>query len=101
MAGPGDGLLAGPILGILRYQVCKATRLNLRTASPPEPYKVLNALHLFKKIILATGRDQETLKWGKKRNFIPKQNTHDLLVGALSIGIPSNNLYFKRVTQLL
>ena len=43
MAGPGDGLLAGPILGILRYQVCKATRLNLRTASPPEPYKVLNA----------------------------------------------------------
>ena len=35
---------------------------------------------------------------GKKRNFIPKQNTHDLLVGALSIGVPSNNLYFKRVT---
>ena len=27
---------------------------------------------------------------GKKRNFIPKQNTHDLLVGTLSIGIPSN-----------
>ena len=26
---------------------------------------------------------------GKKRNFIPKQNTHDLLVGTLSIGIPS------------
>ena len=42
----------------------------------------------FKKIILATGRDQETIKW-EKRNFIPKQNTYDLLVGALSIGIPS------------
>ena len=27
---------------------------------------------------------------GKKRNFIPKQNTHDLLVGTLSIGIPSS-----------
>ena len=27
---------------------------------------------------------------GKKKNFIPKQNTHDLLVGTLSIGIPSN-----------
>ena len=26
---------------------------------------------------------------GKKRNFIPKQNTHDLLVGTLSIGIRS------------
>ena len=26
---------------------------------------------------------------GKKRNFIRKQNTHDLLVGTLSIGIPS------------
>ena len=25
---------------------------------------------------------------GKKRNFLPKQNTHDLLVGTLSIGIP-------------
>ena len=44
---------------------------------------------LFKKIILATGRDQETVKWEKKKNFIPKQNTHDLLVGTLSIGIPS------------
>ena len=40
-------------------------------------------------IILVTGRDQETVKWEKKRNFIPKQNTHDLLVGTLSIGIPS------------
>ena len=28
---------------------------------------------------------------GKRRNFIPKQNTHDLLVGTLSIGMPSNN----------
>ena len=51
---------------------------------------------LFKKIILATGRGQETVKWEKKgilfqRNFIPKQNTHDLLVGTLSIGIPSLN----------
>ena len=27
---------------------------------------------------------------GKKRNVIPKQNTHDLLVGTLSIGIPSS-----------
>ena len=27
---------------------------------------------------------------GKKGNFIPKQNTHDLLVGTLSIGIPSS-----------
>ena len=26
---------------------------------------------------------------GKKRNSSPKQNTHDLLVGTLSIGIPS------------
>ena len=26
---------------------------------------------------------------GKKRNFIPKQNTNDLLVGTLLIGIPS------------
>ena len=26
---------------------------------------------------------------GKERNFIAKQNTHDLLVGTLSIGIPS------------
>ena len=26
---------------------------------------------------------------GKKRNFLPKQNTHDSLVGTLSIGIPS------------
>ena len=27
---------------------------------------------------------------GKKRNFLPKQNAHDLLVGTLSTGIPSN-----------
>ena len=38
---------------------------------------------------LPSGRVQETVKWQKKRNFIPKQNTHDLLVGTLSIGIPS------------
>ena len=31
---------------------------------------------------------------GKKRNFIPKQNTHDLLVGTLSIGIPSFNIIY-------
>ena len=38
---------------------------------------------------LPSGRAQETVKWQKKRNFIPKQNTHDLLVGTLSIDIPS------------
>ena len=42
--------------------------------------------------MLATGRDQETVKWEKKRNSSPKQNTHDLLVGTLSIGIPSITL---------
>ena len=26
---------------------------------------------------------------GEKKNFIPMQNMHDLLVGTLSIGIPS------------
>ena len=59
---------------IIRFGTCKVRRLN-------------RALHLFEKIILSTGRDQETVKWGKK--FIPMQNTHDLLVGTLSIGIPS------------
>ena len=34
---------------------------------------------------------------GKKRNFIPKQNTYDLLVGTLSIGIPS--YWFKSVAR--
>ena len=34
------------------------------------------------------------VKWQKKRNFIPKQNSHDLLVGTLWIGIPSL-LYFR------
>ena len=39
---------------------------------------------------------------GKKRNFIPKQNTHDLLVGTLSIGIPSIMVLFGGVhVQLL
>ena len=60
------------------------TILHSRFVKPP--YWIWE---LFKKIILATGRDQETVKWEKKRNFIPKQNTHDLLVGTLSIGIPS------------
>ena len=27
---------------------------------------------------------------GEKKNVIPKQNKHDLLVGTLSIGIPSS-----------
>ena len=36
---------------------------------------------------------------GKKRNFLPKQNTHDLLVGTLSIGIPT--LFFKLVSGSL
>ena len=34
---------------------------------------------------------------GKKKNFIPKQNTHDLLVGTLSIGIPSYKSTRERV----
>ena len=43
-----------------------------------------------KKIILAKGRDQETVKCGKKgMPFLCRQNTHDLLVGTISIGIPS------------
>ena len=63
------------------------TLLHSRFVKPPDWI-----WELFKKIILATGRDQETVKWGKKRNFIPKQNTHDLLVGTLSIGIPKLNM---------
>ena len=61
------------------------TLLHSRFVKPPDWI-----WELFKKIILATGRDQETVKW-EKRNFIPKQNTHDLFVGTLSIGIPSYN----------
>ena len=38
--------------------------------------------------MFSTGRDQETVKCWKKES-IPMQNTHDLLVGTLSIGIPS------------
>ena len=53
--------------------------MNLRTYSPPEPHKVLQQEGTKKR---SNGK--------KKRNFIPKQNTHDLLVGTLSIGIPSN-----------
>ena len=39
-------------------------------------------------------KQEETKKRsnGEKRNFIRKQNTHHLLVGTLSIGIPSNKL---------
>ena len=59
------------------------TLLHSRFVKPPDWI-----WELFKKIILATGRDQETVKWEKKE-FIPKQNKHDLLVGTLSIGIPS------------
>ena len=38
---------------------------------------------------IPTGRAQETVKCWKKGNSIPMQNTHDLLVGTLSIGISS------------
>ena len=37
---------------------------------------------------------RQTFKcWGKKRNSIPMQNRHDLLVDTLSIGIPSLEIY--------
>ena len=36
---------------------------------------------------------------GKKRNFIPKQNTHDLLVGTLSMGIPSSVSWNKALGE--
>ena len=37
---------------------------------------------------------------GKKRNFIPRQNTHDLLVGTLSIGIPSSKGVQKKSVKM-
>ena len=86
-----DSRFVAGLNNILDRFLCKAdfilsrhfTLLHSRFVKPPDWI-----WELFKKIILATGRDQETVKW-EKRNFIPKQNTHDLFVGTLSIGIPS------------
>ena len=71
------------------YQVCKATRLNLRTDSPPEPHKVITCITPFQENNPCIREGPRNGQMGKKRNFLPKQNTRDLLVGALSVGIPS------------
>ena len=70
-------------------QVCKATRLNLRTDSPLEPHKVITCITPFQENNPYKRKGPRNGQMGKKRNFIPKQNTHDSLVGTLSIGMPS------------
>ena len=74
------------------YQVCKATRLNLRTDFPPEPHKLITCITPFQENNPYRRKGPRNGQMGKKKNFIPKQNTHDSLVGTLSIGIPSLRL---------
>ena len=69
-------------------QVGKATRLNLRTDSPPEPHKVITCITPFQENNPCNRKGPRNGQMGKKGNFHPKQNTHDLLVGALSITEP-------------
>ena len=61
----------------------------------PKPWYVHNTFLLtVKKTILTKGLGTKKLSNVRKKESIPIQNKHDLLVGALSIGIPS--IYIER-----